>query len=82
MTGRDESDELLAELVARVEAAGVEHDLELRIRGGRVEAIVDGMSIEAMLRLNGHFEAADAVAAHESVGDWDGYVEAIVGALA
>lgn len=76
-----ESEALLEQLAARLAEAGVGADVELRVRGGRIEVLVGGISIEARLRLDGHFELADTIAAHEAVGDWDGYFDAVVAGL-
>ena len=72
---------LLEQLAARLADEGLDGDVELQLRGDRIEVIVDGISIEARLRLDGHFDHADAVAAHEAVEDWDAYFDAIVSAL-
>ena len=76
-----ESEALLEELAARLAAEGLDDDVELRLRGGRIEVIVGGISIEARLRLDGNFDLADTVAAHEAGGDWPAYLDAIVTAL-
>ena len=76
-----ESEVLLERLAARLAEEGVDGAVEARVRGGRLEVLVGGISIEARLRLDGDFDLADAVAAHEAGGDWDAYFDAIVTAL-